>query len=448
MGLTTLGFKKVLQKIPKPRGLLSRFSLIFFTPLILVQLVTNFVYIDRHLHSVTKLLAQNIAGASRGMINLHEKKVFTEEELNLISRSHYHLDYKFYNNRSLSTEINKSSWVTGYLIRELDQSLERPYQLFQKGDEIFLLIQLEEGVMQLNFPRKRLFSKTSELVFYWSFGTTLLSILIAGLFLRNQIKPLKDLAKKTKQFGRGEDVTDLSAYGAKEIRNLIESFNTMKNQIRRQVKHRTQVLAGISHDLRTPLTRLKLELSMAPNTEMNVALKKDVEEMEGMITTYLDFAKGERKETFKDVSFKKFLKEIIQSYDSSSLDIHFSPYLEDVRICVREKSMKRVFENIFNNAQRYASSLTISYKAAAKDLLITLDDNGSGIPVAERQDVFQAFYRLDPSRNTQTGGVGLGLSIVYDIIQSHGGHISLGDAPGGGLRINIKLPMEIDTPDS
>lgn len=441
MGLKT-PFLTLFQKLPRPRGLLSRFSLIFFTPLILVQLVANFVYIDRHLDSVTKLLAQNIAGATRGLINLYEKKIFNEEELNLISRSHYHLDYKFYDSRSLSTEKNAPGWVAGYLTRELDRTLKHPYQLLQKKSDLFLLIQLGDGVMQLNFPRKRLFSTTSELVFYWSFGTTLLSILIAGLFLRNQIKPLKALAKQTKRFGRGEDVPDLSPHGAKEIRNLIEAFNTMKNQIHRQVKHRTQLLAGISHDLRTPITRLKLELSMAPKTETTEALTKDVEEMESMVTTYLDFARGEKAEPFEAIDLKPFLTSILKPYKESALHIHFSPHLPEVQMLLRKKSMKRVFENIFNNAQRHASSLTLSYQVSGKDLFLTLDDDGEGIPQDKRQDVFQAFYRLDPSRNAETGGVGLGLSIVHDIIQAHGGQVSLEDAPGGGLRINIHLPIE------
>ncbi len=440
MGLKIPFAHPLLKKIPKPRGLLSRFFLIFFTPLILVQLVASFVFIDRHLDSVTKLLAQNIAGASRGMISLFEKKVFTEKELNLISRSHYHLDYKFYPSRSLSTEKNDTGWIVGYLVRELDLTIKHPYQLYQKDNQLFLLVQLKEGVMQLDFPRKRLFSTTTELVLYWSFGTTLLSILIAGAFLRNQIKPLAMLAKQTTRFGRGEDVPDLSPHGAKEIRNLIDAFNTMKNQIKRQVTQRTQVLAGISHDLRTPLTRLKLELSMAPENETTTALKKDVEEMQAMVATYLDFAKGDRSEATKKVAFKDFLQDIIKNYPEKDLAFHFSEALPNPTLSIRPQSLKRAFENIFNNAVRHATSLTIFYEETPHHLNITFDDDGAGIPSDKRQDVFQAFYRLDPSRNAETGGVGLGLNIVQDIIHSHGGQISLGDAPGGGLRINITLP--------
>jgi two-component system osmolarity sensor histidine kinase EnvZ len=441
MGLSwpKLPFQFTLKSL-KPHGLMTRFLLIFFTPLVLVQLVAAFVFVDRHLDSVTKLLAQNIVGASRSLINLYEKKIFTEDELNRISTNHYHFAYKFYPDRSLTEEKSASGWITGYLKRELELSIKYKYQVFSKKSLLFLLIQLPDGVMQLDFPRKLLFSNTAELVLYWALGTTIFSILIAGLFLRNQIRPLILLERKTKQFGRGETIDDVPVHGAKEIRNLIESFNIMKNRIKRQVMQRTQVLAGISHDLRTPLTRLKLELSMAPKSDLTQSLNHDVEEMQSMVSAYLDFAKGDHRESFEEIHLRPFLERLIKKFKNVDIDFKYSDILPDVVFNGRPESLERAFENLFNNASRHASTVSIYHEESRDHVHIILDDDGKGIPKDKRQEVFQAFYRLDASRNTETGGVGLGLSIVQDIIHSHGGRIDLDEAPGGGLRIQIKLP--------
>ena len=433
-------FWKPSLKFLKPHGLMSRFLLIFFTPLVLVQLVAAFVFVDRHLDSVTKLLAQNIVGASQSLINLYERKLFTEEELNRISTNHYRFSYKFYPDRSLTPEKSASGWIAGYLKRELERSIRYKYQVFSKDSQLFLLIQLPDGVMQLDFPRKRLFSNTAELVLYWALGTMILSIIIAGIFLRNQVRPLIVLEKRTRQFGRGESIEDVPVHGAKEIRNLIESFNIMKNRIKRQVMQRTQVLAGISHDLRTPLTRLKLELSMAPDNEMTKSLSHDVDEMQSMVGAYLDFAKGDHRESFEEIHLRAFMTRLIEKFKGVDVDFKYSDVLPDIVFNGRPESLSRAFENLFNNASRHAQTVSIYHEESRDHVHITLDDDGKGIPKDKRQEVFQAFYRLDASRNAETGGVGLGLSIVQDIIHSHGGRIDLDEAPGGGLRINIKLP--------
>jgi len=203
---------------------------------------------------------------------------------------------------------------------------------------------------------------------------------------------------------------------------------------------RTQVLAGISHDLRTPLTRLKLELSMAPKSDLTQSLNHDVEEMQSMVSAYLDFAKGDHRESFEEIHLRPFLERLIKKFKNVDIDFKYSDILPDVVFNGRPESLERAFENLFNNASRHASTVSIYHEESRDHVHIILDDDGKGIPKDKRQEVFQAFYRLDASRNTETGGVGLGLSIVQDIIHSHGGRIDLDEAPGGGLRIQIKLP--------
>lgn len=420
-----------------PKSLFKRAFLIIGLPLFLVQIVFTVVFLDRYLDSVTKSLAGNIAHTAKVITDIYPQNKLLARDIS------YEMGVLaiFYPKRSINGMIPSplEAWEDHFLKDALEDALDQPYVLTTSRDILNINIQTDEGVMVISVLRKKLMSKTIVLVFVWMFGAALIFLIIASIFMKNQVRPIQRLAEAAEKFGKGMDMADFKVSGALEVRQAARAFNLMRERIRRQITQRTEMLAGISHDLRTPLTRMKLELAMMPSNPQLEDMKLDVAEMETLINEYLDFVKGHGQEQKAPCNLQSLLQECIVTLKNKPL--HLRTKLVPVSMSLRPHSFKRAIKNLLENANRYATKATL--KAYKKDgyAFIVIDDNGEGIPTAQRQEVFKPFVRLEKSRNTKTGGIGLGLSISQDVIHAHGGQITLGKSPLGGLRVTVKIPL-------
>ncbi|MBY0407591.1 MAG: HAMP domain-containing protein, partial [Rickettsiales bacterium] len=313
-----------------------------------------------------------------------------------------------------------------------------------EGGTIELRVKLPDRVLRLYTSVKRLDRRTTVLFVLWMFGVSVLFLLIAVLFLRNQIRPIRRLAEAADNFGRGVDMPDFRPHGASEVKKAARAFLVMRERIRRQLRTRTEMLAGISHDLRTPLTRMKLELAMLPESEATREsireLGDDVLQMERMIEEYLNFARGDGREEAVPVSLRGLLEDVVSDYQRQHSKLQLLPS-GDAVVGIRVSAMRRVLHNVIDNALRYGTQCRVSLHFREKTADIVVDDNGPGIPADKYEEVFKPFSRLELSRNIKTGGVGLGLSIARDSVLAHGGRIGLDRSELGGLRVVISLPL-------
>lgn len=430
----------LLMKSVLPRSLFGRSLIILVTPLILVQVVLGYIFFDRHTETILRLLSHTISGDIQLVVEMVEDgQNFTR--VRELAHQNLMLDLKLHPGKRLSrVGIYKSNWLYGFMEEALRDKLQLPYFLRMDQDSIYLDVEVRQGILHFETPRKRLFSRTTPLVLIWTTASALLLFVVASLFMRNQIRPLRRLGDAAERFGKGQDVGDYRPEGATEVRKAGLSFNIMRDRIRRQLSERTDMLAGVSHDLRTPLARMKLQLAMMPRNPEVVNLSEDVDQMQKMLEGYLDFARGAGDEAPQSIFLSDFFHDLKTQFRNSSLHftIDCSP---DLKIQVKVQMFKRCLMNLLVNSQRYANHVWIGAQSNGRFLEVTVDDNGPGIPKSQREEVFRPFYRLDVSRNLETGGVGLGLSIARDGIRNHGGQIRLGDSPYGGLRVHIRLPQ-------
>ena len=262
--------------------------------------------------------------------------------------------------------------------------------------------------------------------------------MIAIIFLKNQTRPIVNLAKAAEKFGKGEFVKEFKPSGAREIRQAAYEFDKMRRRITLHLNQRSEMLSGISHDLRTPLTRLKLQLALLKQQDLAKKMSDDIEEMERMLNEYLEFSRHQKNEETETVNINNLITEIIKKYDNKHINVLFE---ENIKINIRTNSIKRCLINLIDNGLSYGKKIEIITKKTVGDAIIFVDDNGPGIPEHEYQNVMKPFYRIDKSRGQNKSGVGLGLSIANDIIYSHGGSISLEKSPLSGLRVKISLPL-------
>lgn len=429
----------VLIKSVLPRSLFGRSLIILVTPLILVQVVLGYIFFDRHTDTVLHLLSNTIAGDIQMMIEMVEEGQDFSRVADLAQRN-LSLDLILRRGEQLSrVGLYKSSWLYGFMEEALQEKLHHPYFLRMDQDNIYLDVAIQPGVLHFETSRKRLFSRTTPLVLIWTTASALLLFVVASLFMRNQIRPLRRLGDAAERFGKGQDVESYRPEGATEVRKAGLSFNIMRDRIRRQLHERTEMLAGVSHDLRTPLARMKLQLAMMPKDPDVLNLQEDVDQMQKMLEGYLDFARGAGEEVPQTVFLTELLHDLRHQFRHSSLKLTIDcpPAL---KVHFKVQMMKRCLMNLLVNSQRYADHVWLTAQLNGRFLEIMIDDNGPGIPEAEREAVFRPFYRLDTSRNSETGGVGLGLSIARDVVHNHGGQMRLGESPQGGLRVYIRLP--------
>ncbi len=428
-----------------PGTLMGRALMIVVTPMVLVQLVSTWVFYDRHWESMSRRLADGLAGDIHTILLLHDRYPKDRETNLMMARTVMWLDIEFHQGRILDNVTDPThagSKLKALLASAIENRLKNPF-LIEVGyftNNAVIQIQSPEGVFHIVAPRSRLFSSTTYIFLMWMLGSSMVLFAVAIIFMRNQIRPVHRLAEATDRFGRGLDVPNFKPEGGLEVRRAAVAFNLMRRRINRQIHQRTEMLAGVSHDLRTPLTRMKLNLAMLPPDNEVAEIQKDIAEMEIMIEGYLAFARGEGTETAKACNFSQILAEAVDAAKRTGIVISFTP-LPPLPLTLRPQSIRRALDNILNNAQRYGDHIWISTEQKHHKLSLFIDDDGPGIPEDKRNSVFRAFFRLDSSRNSRTGGVGLGLSIARDAIRSHGGEITLETSPYGGLRVKISLPL-------
>ena len=444
LGLKLPGHERIKGLLPKT--LFVRSLLILVLPVLLVQLFTAYMFYDRHLSNVNRQLSGSLTGDITWAVDSWEK---VQQESDFARVQHEALQYLGIKMDTLPMPQDGKEVQRNF--PEFRDLLQRRsgravvVKFDTRREELHMAVPANNslrGRQMLHFrvPVKRLATGTASIFMLWMLFASVLVLLIATLFLRNQIRPIVFLSQAAERFGRGQDTSDFRPSGAREVRQAGRAFLQMRERIRRQVEGRTAMLAGISHDLRTPLTRLRLQLALLPKDAAREGMEEDVTDMEHMIGEYLDFARGEGGEEMQRVDLSTFLHEALQPYWREGKAVTLLP-VAPCQLSLKPQAMKRVVHNLLDNALYYGSEARVSATKRRKAVHLCVEDDGPGILPQYREEVLTAFTRLDPSRNAETGGVGLGLSIVRDIVQAHGGSIELGDAAGGGLRIELRLPL-------
>lgn len=429
-----------------PKSLYGRVALIVILPIFLMQSVITYVFFDRHWDTVTANQSANIAGQISLLTRLHEQAATPEERRAVEQMALEELDVSTrFEPGGTIPDRNKLSPFNLYnatLDRQLTEELRRPFWFDTKSWPVYVEIRVrtKDGALVFLPFRDRVFATTGPVFVLWLIGTSLLLGTIAIVFLRNQVRSILRLASAAEAFGRGRDMPEFRPSGATEVRRAGRAFIAMRERIKRHLEQRTTMLAGVSHDLRTPLTRMKLALAMLPDDPDARELKRDVAEMEKMIESYLEFASdisssGE-PEAF-DLS--ELAREIAEDADPEGARLAVDAP-NDVVFEGRRAALKRAVANLVGNGLKYAKSASLSVRRNGPFAEIVVDDDGPGIPDDKRREVFKPFYRLDEARTGDKGGVGLGLSIVREVARSHGGDVTLDRSPAGGLRAVIKLP--------
>jgi two-component system osmolarity sensor histidine kinase EnvZ len=437
-----------LIKLMLPRTLFGRSILILVTPLILVQGVTIKVFNDRLWDTVVRRLSSGVAGEIALAIEAREPLTVGLGTLPFLAKAGLATDLRFVvlpGARLPPSPPEPAGTVEEEpLATALTERVRLPFQIDGHDNpnwprHLSVAIQLPDGVMRVLVPRNRLFTGNAYTVLFWMLGTGVLTFAFGSMFLRNQARSLHRLAVAAEAFGKGHDVPDFKPQGATEVRQAAAAFLVMRERIQRQITQRTEMLAGVSHDLRTPLTRMKLELELLGDGEDIQALKSDVAEMQQMVEGYLAFARGEGNEAPQVTDLVALLDDMVATGRRDGAQISLiAP--EELHVAVRKDAFRRCVMNLITNAARYGGHVWVTVLPHRGAIDIMIDDDGPGIPEALREAVFRPFFRLESSRNRSTGGIGLGLTIARDIMLSHGGDIALEVSPQGGLRARLHLP--------
>lgn len=428
-----------------PKSLLGRSLMIIITPLIVVQVVSTWVFYDRHWDTVTRRLADSVASEIALVINAKSRfDGVTDSDWVSSIATDLGLAVNFTPGEILvnAPPVLGSGILDTRLANAMNEHVRRPFQIDTWSHErlVRMKIQLPDGVMEVFVSRERLFSSTTYIFVMWMVGTSLLLFAIATMFMRNQVRPIRRLAAAVDDFGKGRDVPGFRPEGAAEIRRAAAAFERMRGRIQNALTQRTEMLAGVSHDLRTPLTRMKLQLAMLGDSREVGELKQDLREMEVMVEEFLAFARGEGTEEAIDTDLGDIVRSIAETAatDGRVVDCEIEG---DLLLPARPNALRRCLTNLVANALLHAEHVRISVSRKPALVEFLIDDDGPGIPEQEREAVFKPFYRLDASRNPGTGGTGLGLSIARDLARGHGGEVTLGDSPMGGLRATVRLPV-------
>lgn len=428
-----------------PKGLYWRTLLIIVAPAALLQLIITLVFLDDHWQATSKRMSQGVASDVALIIQLYERNPTPQNlaDLQRIGLRPLRLEIELQRNAPL--EIPRcnayGSVLDGYLTRALEDQLGRHvwYDSTCPGTQVKIRVPIAEGVLQLKAFRDRVQARSGPLFVTWIFGATLFLIIVSVIFIRNQVRPIEQLADAMERFGRGEDAGHYRVRGAREVRGAAHAFFDMRQRIRKQIEQRAQLLAGVSHDLRTPLTRLKLQLAlMPPSPEIDDA-KRDLSEMEETLDEYLAFAKGLAEEAPTEVDIGQLAREIATETERTGAKVEVQAE-GDVTTPGRARGLKRCLANLIDNAAAHGDQVKVSVSGAPDAVMVAVDDNGPGIPPELYEEAFRPFSRLDETRSRNQKGVGLGLAIARDVARSHGGDIALSPSPLGGLRATLRVP--------
>lgn len=436
-----------------PRTLFGRSLLILVTPIFLVQIITTVIFFDRHWQKMGDRLAGSVANEVVMVANLIEQDdtplnvLYIEQivegplDIAIQYKSEEILKETYEESQGLQN-LWRENFISHTLSKAFDERLNRPYNIYVDRNEkwVVVQVQLSHGLLSVTLPERRIFSSSGYIVLLWMVGSSIILLIIATLFMRNQIRPIRRLAIAAERFGKGRDVPFFKVEGAREVRQAARAFIDMKDRLQRQIQQRTTMLAGVSHDLRTPLTRMKLQVEMMGDGEDVRDLKSDISDMERMIGAYLEFARGQGAEEPVRTDMTALISQVVKAANRER-DCVFFDAGEELSLLLRPVSFERALSNLIGNALKYGRHAWISARRFGEVVEICVDDDGPGIPPDQYEDVFKPFFRGETSRNTKTGGVGLGLPIVQDVVLSHGGKIWLDQSPKGGLRVVIDLPV-------
>jgi two-component system osmolarity sensor histidine kinase EnvZ len=429
-----------------PKGLYARALLIIILPMVVLQSVVAFMFVERQWSLVNYYLSSAVTREIATLIDVYKSypQGADRAQLRRIAQDRLGLVVDFLPETQLPPPGPKPffSQLDGALSDEIRRQIRLPFWIDTVGRSSILevRIKLDDTILRVFVPRADAYDVDSWIFLLWMVATSLVVLTIAILFLRNQIRPIVRLADAAEAFGKGREVANFRPRGAREVRRAAAAFLEMKSRIERAIEQRTTMLAGVSHDLRTILTRFKLELAFLGDSAEVEAMTRDVDEMAGMLEAYLAFARGDMGEQPAPTDMAAMIEELKADSERHGhrTTIAFQGRPE---VTVRPAAFKRCLANLVSNAARFASSVAIAGHRDHRWLTVTVDDDGPGIPAALREDVFKPFLRLDDARNQDEGGSGLGLAIARDIARSHGGDITLSDSPLGGLRATVRVPV-------
>ena len=427
-----------------PQTMFGRSLLLIVMPLVLVQIIATWVFYGRHWEAVSYRFSSDVAGDLAMVIDRMQKETddVTERRrlfggVEIVTE----IPFEFYPDAALPPASPTGSTILEtQLQRAMVKRVDRPFSIdTSSSNRVLIAVQLENGVLTANVPLSRLYTPTTYIFILWMVGSSLVLLAIATVFLRNQVRSLRRLAVAAEAFGKGRNVAFSKVEGALEVRQAATAFIQMRDRIQRQIRQRTEMLAGVSHDLRTPLTRMKLAVELAGSDPVVAELKSDVADMERLVNLYLDFARGEGTESPIATDVALLLEDVAAAVRREGTPVSLDLPTELV-VPVRPNALRRCIDNLIANARLYGGNVWLASRSGQDGIDILVDDDGPGIPAAERERVFQPFVRLDTSRNPSTGGVGLGLAIARDVARSHGGDVRLETSPQGVLRARIHLP--------
>ena len=429
-----------------PKSLFGRMLAIILVPIILVQIISVIIFYERHWDWVSRHMSKNLAKDVGLLIDELGNEPSKDQRALSAIRARQYFDIIFY-------------WLEGGILQpnqiiepqfknfrnSLQARIKEPFYLstLENSRQFYVDIQLGNGIVRMHIDDKRLFVPTALTFIMWSIGASVILFSIAIIFLRGQVRPILRLANAARQIGFGRDVDSFSVEGATEVRIAGRAFQAMRHRINKQISERTALLAGVSHDLKTPLTRMRLQLAvMEIQNDTKIEFEKELKELEEMIDGYLEFARDDREEQMVDASLFKLLQQASKTSDPSGDKINILPPNNNIPIFpVQVQSIRRALINLLTNAIRYAGKATAQIQIFDDHSEVIIDDNGPGIPRDKRAEVVLPFTRLENSRNSKTGGTGLGLSIAKNSALNHGGELILEDSPLGGLRVRLLLPL-------
>ena len=435
------GLNNLIKRI-LPKRLFYRSLIIVATPIILLQIIITVVFFDSLWIKANKGMTRSLVSEVKTLFEIY-KNDQTDKEITLdLYNKNFDFVVRLKENEVFPDKIPER-WYS-----PMDRSLRRelksafPYSYWfdttSYKETVYLKIKYKNGFLQIFFPKDRIAPSSTRIFALWITLPGLLLIFIAIIFLKNQTRPIVNLARAAESFGKGEFIKEFRPSGAKEIRQAAYEFDRMRKRITIHLNQRSEMLSGISHDLRTPLTRLKLQLALLKQQDLAKKMSDDIEEMERMLNEYLEFSRHQKNEETEKINLNYIIKDLIKKYENKQIKLTLEQNLE---INIRPNSIKRCLTNLIDNGLSYGKKVEILSNKTKKDITIFVDDDGPGIDKSEYEKVMKPFYRIDKSRSQNTAGVGLGLSIANDIIRSHGGNISLDKSPLSGLRVKISLPL-------
>ncbi len=434
------GLSNYLKKI-LPKQLFYRSLIIVAAPIIIMQITISIVFFDSLWIKTKKGMTRALVNEIATFIDTYENENNDKEQIIKLFENHLQFNIKYETNKNFP-DIFTERWfspIDRSLRRELkSQNFNYWFDTTGYKNLIDLKLKYKNGYFQFFIPRERLSTTPVRLFALWITLPAILVIFIAILFLKNQTRPITKLAEASEKFGKGEDVEDYRPSGALEIRKAGLEFDRMRKRILRHLNQRSEMLSGISHDLRTPLTRIKLQLAFIKDKEITNKLSRDVDEMEKMLNEYLQFSRSNFTEKSEKFNLSELIMSIVKKYENKNILVDQKT---EVFFSGRKNLIQRSLNNLLDNAINFSKNIKVTQQKIKRSILILVEDDGPGIPSSEYENVFKPFYKVDKSRNQTRSSVGLGLSIASDIVRSHGGNIELGKSEMGGLKIKIVLPV-------